>query len=58
MFIHQQRNEIMKMDIDWAEIAEDELHEQLHFGYITNEQFKRYMRELREEVQESGEYDD
>ncbi len=42
--------------MDWAEQAEDELHDQLNDGDITQAEFNRYMRELREEARESGDY--
>jgi len=43
--------------MDWADRAEEELQDQLADGEITKDQFKRLMRELRQEVQESGLYD-
>lgn len=43
--------------MDWADKAEEELHDQLSDGEITKQQFDRYMKELRQEARDSGEYD-
>lgn len=42
---------------DWFVDAMEELENSRDSGEITEEQFKRYVRELYREAKESGEYD-
>jgi len=42
---------------DWVERSEDELDKELADGLITMKEYKRYIRELREEADEAGYYD-
>lgn len=43
--------------MDWADREEEDLFDQLNDGEITKQEFNQYIKELREEVRESGEYD-
>lgn len=43
--------------MDWVTKAEEELEESYGKGEITTEEYKRFMRELHEEAEEAGYYE-